>query len=268
MARRQAGDLKEVAKFEVPSAPAHVRLLEGTLPGSTLPIWLIDCPPLFDRPGGPYADQDGTDWYDNAQRFGIFCRAVSIIAMGQIRLNWKPDVVHCNDWQCGLIPPLIASQKNRPATVFTIHNLSYQGLFSQKEFFDLQLPPELWSMNGVEFHGHFSFIKGGLATADMLSTVSPTYAKEIRTPQFGYGLEGLLEHRVDRLMGILNGVDYALWDPKNDPYIIKPYTSKTIRFKSVNKSALQEHMGLPASENTPSLVSLDEWSNKKGLIYY
>ncbi|MCF6235450.1 MAG: glycogen synthase GlgA [Gammaproteobacteria bacterium] len=264
MARRQAGDLKEVAKFEVPSAPAHVRLLEGTLPGSTLPIWLIDCPPLFDRPGGPYADQDGTDWYDNAQRFGIFCRAVSIIAMGQIRLNWKPDVVHCNDWQCGLIPPLIASQKNRPATVFTIHNLSYQGLFSQKEFFDLQLPPELWSMNGVEFHGHFSFIKGGLATADMLSTVSPTYAKEIRTPQFGYGLEGLLEHRVDRLMGILNGVDYALWDPKNDPYIIKPYTSKTIRFKSVNKSALQEHMGLPASENTPLIGVIGRMVEQKG----
>ncbi len=260
----QAGDLKEIAKFEVPSAPAHIRLLEGTLPGSSVSLWLIDCPPLFNRPGGPYADQDGSDWYDNSLRFGVFCQAVAMIAMNQLGLGWKPDVVHCNDWQCGLIPPLLASQKSRPATVFTIHNLAYQGLFSQKDFYDLQIPHELWSMNGVEFHGHFSFIKGGLAMADMLSTVSPTYAKEIRTEKFGYGLEGLLEYRADRLMGILNGVDYTLWDPANDPYIVKSYSPKTIHFKAMNKSTLQEHMGLPVSEKIPLIGVIGRMVEQKG----
>ncbi len=260
----RAGELKEIARFAIPSAPAHIRLLEGILPNSQVPLWLIDCPPLFDRPGGPYADQDGSDWYDNSLRFGLFCKAVAMLAMDQLGLGWKPDIVHCNDWQSGLIPAILNDQKNRPATVFTIHNLAYQGLFPQQEFHTLDLPQKLWSIDGLEFHGQFSFIKGGLVFADMLSTVSPTYAKEIQTPQFGYGLEGLLQYRKERLVGILNGVDYSLWDPKNDPYIIKPYTPKTISFKSINKTTLQEYMGLPADPEIPLIGIIGRMVEQKG----
>ena len=176
-------------------------------------LYLIDAPEYFDRSGGPYSTPEGKDWPDNAARFALFAQAVCALAMNQAGLDWKPDLVHCNDWQTGLVPALLSRQTERPATVFTIHNLAYQGLFDFTTFNALQLPKQWWSMDAMEFHDHFSFIKGGLIFADWLTTVSPTYASEIRTPEFGCGLEGLLEHRKDTLTGILNGVDYAVWNP-------------------------------------------------------
>ncbi|MEQ6341082.1 MAG: glycogen synthase GlgA [Gammaproteobacteria bacterium] len=248
-----------------------VRILEGKLPGSTLKVWLVDAPAWFDRPGNPYLGPDGKDWPDNAQRFALFARAVAAVARNQAGLDWQPDVVHCNDWQCGLIPALLAQDATRPATVFTIHNLAYQGLFPlaplkvENTFKDLNLPPELWSPEGLEFYGGLSFIKGGLVYADMLSTVSPNYAREILTPEYGCGLEGLLSHRADRLVGILNGVDYHEWDPQRDTLIAQPYSARNLSGKAANKAALQARVGLPVVPEIPVIGLIGRLVEQKGV---
>ena len=200
--------LKAVATLHFPGHHEPVRLLSGMLSGH-LPLYLVDAPALFERVGNPYTGPDGIDWPDNAQRFAIFCRAIASVALTQAGLGWQPDLVHCNDWQTGLVPPLIHGEGNRPSSLFTIHNMAYQGVFDRAVFQKLQLPPELWSHEGLEFHDNFSFLKGGLAFADRLNTVSPTYAKEICAPEYGYGFEGLLQHRWDRLSGVLNGIDIS-----------------------------------------------------------
>lgn len=244
---------------------APVRLLEGRLPGSQVKLWLVDAPALFDRPGNPYLGPDGKDWPDNARRFALFARAVAAVACDQAGLDWRPDVVHGNDWQCGLIPALLWLDEQRPATVFTIHNLAYQGLFPPATFVELRLPPALWSADGLEFYGRLSFIKGGLMYADMLSTVSPSYAKEIRTPEYGCGLEGLLNHRADRLTGILNGIDYREWDPRRDPLIAEPYTARDLSGKAANKAVLQARLGLPLEPHVPLIGLVSRLVEQKGM---
>ena len=228
------------ASFKLKGLPETVRLLEGRFPGTTIKLWLVDSPTHFDRPGGPYVDPDSHDWSDNADRFAIFSRTVAAVALNQADVNWQPDIVHCNDWQSGLVPALLSQYPQRPATVFTIHNLAYHGSFHADVFKRLHLPENLWSMDGLEFHGGLSFIKGGLSFADMINTVSPTYAKEICTPEFGYGLEGLLQYRIDRLKGILNGVNYKEWDPATDPYLTHHYDICNLNGKAKNKRALQK----------------------------
>src|SRR3569833_1336981 len=179
---------------------AHpVRLLSAVLPGSGVPVWLVDSPPHFDRPGNPYVDENGRDWPDNAERYAVFARAATAVALDQAGLGWQPTVVHGNDWQSGLVPALLSQTPARPATVFTVHNLAYQGLFPLAEYQRLDLPMALWSLDGLEFYGQASYMKAGLAYADMLSTVSPTYAREVCTPEFGCGLDGLLRQRADLL---------------------------------------------------------------------
>src|SRR5699024_727950 len=177
----------------------------------------VDSPTHFDRPGNPYLDEHGQDWPDNAARFATFCQAIATFARYP-DLDWQPDIIHCNDWQTGLIPPLLSRVKNRPATLFTIHNLAYQGVFSHQQFKALHLPAELWSPTALEFHQQFSFMKGGLIFADWLTTVSPTYAREILTPELGCGLDGILRKRADHITGILNGADYQRWDPSHDSF--------------------------------------------------
>jgi starch synthase len=171
------------------------------------------------------------------------------IAMQRTRLRWKPDIIHCNDWQTGLVPALLSLEEQAPPSLFTIHNLAYQGLFPYSAFIALGLPEQLWSHEALEFHDQLSFIKGGLVYADWITTVSPSYAKEIQTPEFGYGLEGLLSHRTDKLSGILNGIDTESWDPENDPHIEASYSIREVDRKQLNKKALQEHFGLPESDS-------------------
>jgi starch synthase len=260
-----AGPLNSVAELSLPGASAPVRILQGRLPHSRVRMYLVDSPEHFDRPGGPYGTPEGADWPDNAARFALFARAVCEIAMDRAGLDWKPDLVHCNDWQTGLVPALLSLQAQRPATLFTIHNLAYQGLFSPQQFQALQLPLDWWSMHKVEFHGHMSFLKGGLVFADWLSTVSPTYAREIRTTAFGCGLEGLLEHRSDRLSGILNGVDYRDWNPGRDRLIPHTYTARTLRLKLENKIALQKVYKLPARPEVPLFGHVGRLVEQKGL---
>lgn len=247
------------------SFPKGVRILEGTLPGSKVKLWLVDAPDYFDRPGNPYLNPQGSDWPDNAQRFALFAQVVAAVAMNRAGLAWQPDIVHCNDWQCGLVPALLSLEATRPATVLTVHNLAYQGLFPAETFTTLQLPAPLWSMDSLEFYGQVSYLKGGLAHADMINTVSPTYAREIRTPAYGSGLDGLLNHRSERLVGILNGADYTQWDPQRDILIPHHYNAQSLSGKAANKAALQTQVGLPVAADIPIFAVVSRLVEQKGI---
>jgi starch synthase len=260
-----ADKLKLESDIVLPGARTPVRLLQGWLPGTRVRLYLVDSPEHFDRTGGPYLDEDGVEWPDNAARFALFARAVSAIAMNRAGLDWQPDLVHCNDWQTGLVPALLACRSQRPATLFTIHNLAYQGLFDWETFKELKLPFDWWSIERLEFHGQLSFIKGGLVYADWINTVSPTYADEIRTEAFGCGLEGLLQHREDRVSGILNGVDYRVWNPGKDKLLAETYTARTLERKRANKLALQRAFGLPERAGFPLLGHVGRLVEQKGL---
>jgi len=256
--------LRPVGELQLPAAPP-ARLLRGRMPGSRAGLYLLDIPELYDRPGGPYAGPDGTDWPDNAWRFAALGRAAVTLALGRADPRWRPDLVHAHDWQAGLAPALLALERGRPATVFTVHNLAYQGVFPWETFRDLALPWELWSMERLEYYGRFAFIKGGLACADWLNTVSPTYAREIQTPEHGFGLDGLLRHRAARLVGILNGIDEEEWNPGRDPRIAARYSRRTLARRAVNKAALQARFGLPAHAEAPLLAHIGRLVEQKGV---
>jgi len=242
-----------------------VDILETTLPGTSVTVWLVDCPALFNRPGGPYTDGYGQVWHDNALRFAVFCHAAVDISLNHFGLHWQPDVVHCNDWQSGLVPALLSLHAERPATVFTIHNLAYQGVFDQQTFDDLHLPYELWQLNGLEFYSQLSFIKGGLAYADKVTTVSPRYAEEILRPEFGYGLDGLLASRSEDLSGILNGIDEKHWNPGADEYLEQKYNRSSLDKKSINKTRLQQELALPVDATIPMIGMVSRLVEQKGL---
>jgi starch synthase len=262
---KQGSRVQLAAHLELPQVDTPVRILAGRLPGSKITLYLVDSPAHFDREGNPYTMEDGNPWPDNAERFSVFCRAVHAIAVNAAGLDWQADLVHCNDWQTGLVPPMLAETPGAPPSVFTIHNLAYQGLFDRKTFAALGLPPHWWSMEAMEFHDRFSFIKGGLVFSDWLTTVSPTYAQEIRTPAFGYGLEGLLNHRGDTLAGILNGVDYTVWNPASDRHIPVPYNRRSLVHKSENKNALLERFGLPVKDSAPLFAIISRLVSQKGI---
>jgi len=242
-----------------------LNIIETRLPGSNVVVWLVDCPALFNRPGGPYSDQHGQAWDDNALRFAVFCHAAVDIALNNFQLNWQADVVHCNDWQSGLVPALLSLHKKRPATIFTIHNLAYQGIFDQQTFYDLHLPGELWHMDGVEYHNQLSFMKGGLAYADKINAVSPHYAEEILLPEYGYGLDGLLRHRKKDLSGILNGIDDKHWNPGTDQYLEHKFNRRTLKNKTLNKIALQKELALPEESSIPMIGMISRLVEQKGL---
>ena len=259
----RAGRLRTVAEFTL--RHHSVSLLAGTLPGTRVPVWLIDCPELYDRPGNPYLGPDNKPWPDNALRYTIFAEAVAQVAGDLLGLDWQPDVVHCNDWQTGLIPALLTRQVSRPATVFTIHNLAYQGIFPYQTFLDLGLSPDLWHLDALEYHGQLSFIKGGLVFADQINTVSPSYAREIQTPDFGYGLDGLLRHRHETLSGIINGIDIKEWNPGTDPFLAENYNRRNLANKTVNKSALQHNLGLDTDADTLLIGFVGRLVEQKGV---
>jgi starch synthase len=214
-------------------------------------VWLVDAPDLFDREGGPYTDSYNQGWVDSAYRFAIFSRVVALLGNNQLGLDWQPDIVHCNDWQTGLVIPLLQLETHYPATVFTIHNLSYQGNFTREEFETLRLPLEWWSIKGIEFYGMCSFLKAGVLHADWVTTVSPSYAKEIQTPELGERFDGLLRYRCNRFKGILNGIDYRQWNPETDPFIDVPYSKDDLDLKTESKKSLQKKLGLTVREQIP-----------------
>lgn len=215
------------------------RILETQHPDFAFPLWVVDCPPLFDRAGNPYVSASGEDWPDNAERFTVFSRIAAMLGDDALNLGWRPDVVHLHDWQTGLVAAFLHEQTPRPRVVFTIHNLAYGGYFSHEEFVRLQMPSAWWHSEGVEFHGGFSMLKAGIVYADVVTTVSPTYAKEICTPEFGYGLDGLLRAHQAKLHGILNGIDTQVWNPASDTHLPAHYSAARINpGKTRNKRAL------------------------------
>jgi starch synthase len=242
-----------------------VHILETRLPDSELIIWLLDYPDFFGSKGNPYTDEYGNSWGNTAERFALFSRVAVEIAQNRAQLNWQTDIVHCNDWQSGLVPALLSLEPIRPATVFTIHNMAYQGIFPRETFQQLNLPDELWNGHAIEFYGNMSFIKGGIACADHITTVSPTYALEIQTPEFGYALEGLLQYRHNELIGIINGIDLKQWSPENDTRIPQTFSVKRLAKKIINKTALQKYFLLPEKENIPVIGLISRLVDQKGI---
>ena len=243
----------------------NVNILETRLPGTQVTVYLVDYPSYFNLPGNPYVDELGEPWSNNAERFGLFCKIAVEVAMDRAYLDWKPDIVHCNDWQTGLVPALLSLEHERPKTVFTIHNMAYQGVFPKVAVYDLNIPGPLWHIAGLEFYDMLSFIKGGLVYADYITTVSPSYALEIQTTEFGYGLEGLLAARKGTLGGIINGIDVEQWDPEIDPYIPQTYTAATLSNKQLNKADLQQHFALPVNEKIPLFSLIGRLVEQKGI---
>jgi starch synthase len=257
------GDVRFLCSVRVDNR--DVNILETHMPDSSVIVWLVDYPEFFNYPGNPYHDEQGKDWPNNAERFALFCRIAVEIAMDRTHLNWKADIVHCNDWQSGLVPALLSLEHNRPVTVFTIHNMAYQGLFPSSSTATLNLPGQLWQPYGLEFHNMLSFIKGGLVYADRITTVSPTYAQEIQTPALGYGLEGLLAYRKDVLSGIINGIDIEQWNPTTDPLIEQRYQAESLLDKQLNKLALQRKLSLPVGEHVPVIGLISRLVEQKGI---
>ena len=242
-----------------------VNLLETQIPETNVRVLLVDYPEFFDYPGNPYLDETGQDRANNAERFTLFCKIAVEVAMDRSYQNWKADIVHCNDWQTGLVPALLSLEKKRPATLFTIHNMAYQGIFPATQVNSLNLPSKLWNAEGLEFYEQLSFLKGGLVYADHITTVSPTYALEIQTSEFGCGLEGLLSHRKKVLSGIINGIDSEHWNPATDNYLSENYQVDSIELKQHNKNALQQRLGLPVNNSVPLFGLISRLVAQKGI---
>jgi len=241
-----------------------MRLISARTPDTALPIWLVDCPSLFHRSGGPYQDEDGQDWPDNAQRFAVFNHVAAQFSLGSLLANWRADVVHANDWHAGLLPAILAGTSGqRPATVFTMHNLAFQGLFPADLYPQLGLPGDSLIPDRLEFYGKISFLKAGISYSDRLTTVSPTYAREILTAEYGCGLEGLLQRRANDLVGILNGADYQIWNPATDAHLPANFNLQNIAGKRVCKKALQAELGLEADSEAALVVLVSRITEQK-----
>ena len=248
----------------------EVRILETGDHHLGVPLLLVDAPELFDRPGNPYLHPDGYNWHDNAERFAVFSRAVARLSSQHELLDWRPDVVHCHDWQTGLVPALMSLEPRAPASVYTIHNLSYAGVFSHEEYARLGLPPEWWSADILEFFGNFSMLKAGVVFGDQITTVSPTYAKEVQTPGFGYGFDGVFRAMSHKLSGILNGIDQDVWNPASDSYLPYHYSLKHryLAGKRKNKEALLRQMGQEPDDamvDAPLLGFIGRLVDQKGI---
>ncbi|MBX9635454.1 MAG: glycogen synthase GlgA [Magnetospirillum sp.] len=260
---------RQVANLGDPlSVGAEAKLISAKLPGSGVPLWLIDCPALYDRKGGPYQDVDGSEYADNHLRFGLLSWAAAHLSIAASPLKWRPDVLHCHDWQTALAPAYLHAWNpvGRPATAFTIHNIAYQGQFPADTVPRLGLPWDMYQIDGFEYYDTLSFLKAGLFYSDRLTTVSPRYAKEIQAAPHGCGLEGLLAERAADLVGILNGADYGVWDPAVDTHLAHRYQSADfVAGKAANKAALQAQLGLAQDPDAPLLIIVSRLNDLKGM---
>lgn len=240
--------------------------IEVTKIGKNVQVYLIKNAQYFDR-DGLYGDKAG-DYADNLERFSFYCRR-SLDLLKEI--NFKPDIIHCHDWQAALIPVYLKTLYRKDnfykdiKTLLTIHNLGFQGVFDKDEFPKLGLDWPLFNIDGLEFYHKVNILKGGVIFSDLLNTVSPTYAGEIQTKEFGCGLEGVIYKRKKGLSGVLNGLDYELWDPQKDTYIYKPYSAGAFRDKYVNKKMLREECRLSVQEDIPLFGMVSRLSEQKGM---
>ena len=278
------GYAQVMAALGKPSPPVHqwdallgapARLIATSIAGHALLV--LDCPALFDRPGTPYADADGRDWADNWRRFAALGRAAADIAGGVVS-SLPFDILHAHDWQAGLAlayqrfapatPPLAGRRRGKPARiipgVMTIHNIAFQGHFGADVFPRLGLPATAWSMYGVEYHGGVGYLKAGMEAAAIITTVSPGYAREIREPAFGMGLEALVVSRGDDVRGLINGIDTTAWNPTTDPALPSPYTYRTLTRRRANKRALESEFALETGDG-PLFVVISRLTWQKGM---
>jgi starch synthase len=239
------------------------RILSGN--AANLNLFVIDAPHLYDRPGNPYLESNGLDWPDNAQRFAALARVGADIGLGVLDA-FRPQVVHAHDWQAALAAAYLNYAGGpRPGVVTTIHNMAFQGHFPMSIFGELGLPPQATSIEGVEYYGGVGYLKAGLRLSDRITTVSPTYAREILTPEFGMGLGGLLRTRASVVQGIVNGIDDTVWNPATDAALAQNYSALRIDMRVRNKIALQTQLGLAPGIDRPLLGVVSRLSDQKGL---
>jgi len=258
-ARNSLVDAREAVRFSLRNQ--EFVLIEGHLTGNPVTYWLLDCPALFSRPGSPYHDEQGAPHADNAWRFGCFAEVAARLSLAGVN-GWCPDLVHCHDWHAALTAAWLGETIIRPRTVLTIHNLAYQGVCEWNEFAALQLPKAWWHVDIGEFWGGFSFLKAGLMRADAVTTVSTTYAREIATPSLGCGLDD----RLHRCIGILNGIDTAVWNPATDLHLPQRYDAASVQAgKAANKAVLQAEFGLPVEPDVLLVGMVSRLAAQKGI---
>lgn len=252
----------EVARFDdLPGGSG--RLVKVEAQGITL--LLLDAPQLFDRPGGPYLDENGRDWGDNHLRFAALSQAAARVCMGAIP-GYQPDILHAHDWQAALAPVYLKmADRQHPKSIITIHNIAFQGRFGPQTLAQLGLKTDWFHPEGLEYHGDLSFLKGALMFSDRITTVSPTYAREILTPEFGMGLDGVLQARKGALIGLLNGIDTDTWDPANDPALVQTYDARTLKRKAENRAAICEKLRLDGGVAGPLFCVVSRLTSQKGL---
>ena len=244
----------------------RVRLLLGRMPGSQLPVYVVDAPYLYRRGGGPYQDGNGDEWPDNLQRFTLLGWVAAHLAGGDADLQWQPEVVHAHDWHAAMACAFITDHAGtESSSIFTIHNLAFQGLFPMHDWPLLGLASRLMSPAGLEFHGQLSFMKAGLKFSDHVTTVSPSYAREIATHEFGFGLDGVIRARDGDVSGILNGIDDRVWDPARDSAIVSAYDAERLQGKQACRRALQAELGLQIDDDALLLVVVSRLTGQKGL---
>jgi starch synthase len=257
---------KVVREIGAAFGAARVSLRRGQLPYSHVPVYVIDAPYLYRRGGGPYQAADGSEWSDNLQRFALLGWVAAHLAAGELDPAWIPDVMHAHDWHAAMSCAYVAAHPaTRAAAVFTVHNLAYQGLFPAGDFPALGLPSRFMAPSGLEFHSQFSFMKAGLKFARRVTTVSPTYATEIATYEFGFGLDGVIRGRGADVRGILNGVDGKVWDPEHDVGLPARYSARDLSGKARCKQALQAELGLDPDPRVPLFCVVSRLTPQKGL---
>jgi starch synthase len=233
---------------------------------SGLTVYFIDRPELYHR--AALYQENGASYVDNAERFIFFSKCVVHLAR---YLPWRPDIIHVHDWQTALVSALILHQQrvegwgSPPLTCLTIHNLAYQGIFPASAFALTNLPASFFTIETAEFYGQLNCLKAGIATTDVITTVSPRYAREITTEEYGCGLDDLLRNRQNCLFGILNGVDYEDWNTTRDPFLAHPYSARQLGGKTSNKLALQKKMGLPVAADVPLFGTISRLTEQKGV---
>lgn len=258
-------DATEIAAFDGLPGGHQARLLAASMPEAGTPLYVVDAPALFQRPGGPYQNENGVDHVDNALRFAVFGQIAARLAMAASPLDWRPDVLHCHDWQAGLAPAWLRLAGGATPCVTTIHNLAYQGIFPPATVAELGLPPESFSIEGVEYYGNLSFLKAGLYYADRITTVSPSYAEEIQREPLGMGMQGLLTSRRADLVGILNGIDTGEWNPSSDLRLACEYSARAPAARKGCKRALQKEMGLEIAADAPLFGVIARMTHQKGI---
>ncbi len=260
-------NLQAIATFDNLPVIHNAALMMGTIAETQVKVMVIKSAHLYEREGGPYADANGLEWLDNPVRFGILSKVAAILSGPNSPItDWQPDIVHCNDWQTGLTPAYMKLVEHSQAkSIISLHNMAFQGCYAPGWLSTLALPSTNFTIEGFEYHGQLSFLKAGIFYANAVTTVSPSYAKEIQTAAFGFGLEGLLSKRGNEIKGILNGIETDEWNPEADPHLIKNYSATTLAGKKLVKAALQEKLGLHIDASAPLLGVVSRLTHQKGL---